>query len=251
MSAPSSSGAGAGKGGAATSQAVAAVGAPRADGKLDSGWALWYDKKGASKTSTQEFRQKLQKLGSFDSIEGFWRLYLHVKRPSQLENNVNLYLFRDNQLPPMWESYPRGGCWILKVKKKTLAGGPSVLGKLWQDMVLALVGEQFEEPDVVGISICIRTNEDLISVWNADNRNEEIKMRIGEKLKIILDLELSTVIEYKSHADSMRDLSSFRNTKSFVYAAAASVGLNTHQQQQGGGGGGGGGAGGASAPHHP
>jgi translation initiation factor 4E len=199
------------------------VGAPRQDGKLESSWAIWYDKKSSAKTSTAEFRQRLQKVSSFDSIEGFWKIYLYLKRPSQLENNINLYLFRDHCPAPMWESYPRGGCWILKVKKKT--SGASVLGKLWQDLLLALIGEQFEEPDVVGISISIRTNEDLITVWNADNRNEEIKMKIGERLKVILDLELSTVIEYKAHADSMRDLSSFRNTKSFVYAAAASVGL--------------------------
>lgn len=197
--------------------------AARSDTKLQCSWTIWYDKKDSKKTSTIEFRQKLQKICSFDSIESFWQIYLYLKRPSQLENNINLYLFREYAPAPMWESYPWGGCWILKVKKKTT--GASVLGKLWQDLLLGLLGEQFEEPDVVGISICIRKNEDLISVWNMDNRNDEIRMRIGQKLKTILDLELSTVIEYKAHADSMRDLSSFRNTKPFVYAAAVSSGV--------------------------
>ena len=104
----------------------------------------------------------------------------------------------------------------MKIKKKKDAGA-SVLGKMWQDMVFATVGEVFEEPDVVGISVCIRKNEDLISVWNADSRNSDIKFKIGEKMKEILDLEPNTVIEYKYHAESMQDMSTFRNAKAYVF----------------------------------
>ena len=113
-----------------------------------------------------------------------------------------------------------GGCWILKIKKKH-GGGASVLGKMWQDMILATIGECFEEPDVVGVTISIRKMHDLISVWNADNRNDEIRFRIGEKMKEILDLEPETIIEYKSHAVSMQDMSTFRNAKAYVFAAAS------------------------------
>lgn len=49
--------------------------------------------------------------------------------------------------------------------------------------MIAAVGEAFEEPTLVGLSVCIRRNEDLLSVWNADNRNEEIRFKIGERLK--------------------------------------------------------------------
>jgi translation initiation factor 4E len=116
-----------------------------------------------------------------------------------------------------------GGCWILRIKKKH-GGGASVLGKMWQDMVLATIGECFEEPDVVGITISIRKSDDLISVWNADNRNDDTKFFIGEKMKQILDLEPSTIIEYKSHAVSMQDMSTFRNAKAYVSAATPESG---------------------------
>jgi translation initiation factor 4E len=59
----------------------------------------------------------------------------------------------------------------------------------------------------------------LLSVWNADNRNDEIRFRIGEKIKHILDLEPSTVLEYKHHSVSMQDNSTFRNAKAYVFAA--------------------------------
>ena len=108
----------------------------------------------------------------------------------------------------------------MRIKKKQ-GSGASVLGKMWQDMVLATIGECFEEPDVVGITISIRKSDDLISVWNADNRNDDTKFGIGEKMKQILDLEPSTIIEYKSHAISMQDMSTFRNAKPYVFAATS------------------------------
>jgi translation initiation factor 4E len=95
---------------------------------------------------------------------------------------------------------------------------------MWHDLVLSAIGEVFEEPDVVGISVCIRKQEDLISVWNADNRNDEIRFRIGEKMKEILDLEPATIIEYKHHAVSMQDMSTFRNAKAYVFAASSDSG---------------------------
>mmetsp|Transcript_3605 Transcript_3605/g.5593 ORF Transcript_3605/g.5593 Transcript_3605/m.5593 type:complete len:237 (-) Transcript_3605:165-875(-) len=188
---------------------------------LQTDWAFWYDKKQNKKVAgASEYRASLVKLGSFNTVESFWKLYLYLKRPSVLDVNVNLYLFRDGpDIAPMWECFPKGGCWILKVKKK-LDTGASVLGKMWHDMVLSTIGELFEEPDVVGISVHIRSREDLISVWNKDNTNDDVRFHIGEKMKQILDLEPSTMIEYKHHATSMRDMSSFRNAKGYVFAPA-------------------------------
>ena len=93
------------------------------DHPLNSAWSFWYDKKQSRKTGTVEFRSGLHKLGTFDTLEGFWKLYCYLKRPSALDLNVNLYLFRDGaQIAPMWEAFPGGGCWILKVKKKKDTG---------------------------------------------------------------------------------------------------------------------------------
>lgn len=66
------------------------------DHPLQSAWSFWYDKKQSKrKDSPSEFREQLQKVASFDSVEGFWKIYCYLKRPSALDINVNLYLFRD------------------------------------------------------------------------------------------------------------------------------------------------------------
>ena len=99
------------------------------------------------------YSDQLKQLGAFSTVEDFWRHYVHMKRPSQLPVDTNVYLFRDGCFPSwevrLWswhfvsvgarpssrgfwcsQSYPAGGCWILKVKKNV-----GVIGKLWQDLV--------------------------------------------------------------------------------------------------------------------
>ncbi|CAN0273203.1 unnamed protein product, partial [Phaeothamnion confervicola] len=131
---------------------------------------LRYDKKLAKGAPMDEYVSTLSKVATFSTVEGFWRTYIHLKRPSSgMENNLNLYLFRDGPgHVPAWESYPNGGCWFLKVRKHG-QGNPAVMGKLWQDLVLATVGEVFETPAVVGIGIATRQQNDLLSVWNDEN----------------------------------------------------------------------------------
>ncbi|RHY73014.1 hypothetical protein DYB38_012917 [Aphanomyces astaci] len=137
-------------------------------------------------------------------------------RPSQLVKDTNLYLFRDQlNCAPMWEAFPNGGCWILKIKKKA-----NVLGKMWQDLLFAVIGEAFETLNVVGIAMALRSKEDMISVWNADNADDNVRFAIGEKLKEILMLDSNTLIEYKFHSNSIRDMSTFRNAKPYVFAAS-------------------------------
>ncbi|KAG5179292.1 putative eukaryotic initiation factor 4E [Tribonema minus] len=209
---------------AAAGTVAAAPAAPQH--KLQTSWCFWYDKK-HKKGGTgdyNEYKANLHKVHTFSTVEDFWRLYTHIKRPSALENNINMYFFRDApNSSPSWESFPNGGCWILKIKKRAHSG-TSVLGKMWQDLVFAAIGECFEEPTVVGVGMAVRSKEDLLSVWNSDNSgNDAVRFAIGEKLKAILDLEPSTMIEYKHFASSMEDMSTYRHAKPYVFAAAQAV----------------------------
>lgn len=111
----------------------------------------------------RDYKSNLTRLGTFDTVEDFWNYYCYLRRPSSLDKDTNFYLFR-NQDYPAWETYPEGGCWILKVKKN-----PGVISKLWQDLLFAAIGEQFGTPDVVGVMMAIRSREDMVSIWNKDN----------------------------------------------------------------------------------
>ena len=94
-----------------------------AEHPLHTSWSFLYDKKIPKKTDFGTYQSNLHKLGSFDTVEEFWRHYVHVKRPSQLQRDTSLYLFRNIEgYKPMWEAFPNGGCWILKIKKGKRVG---------------------------------------------------------------------------------------------------------------------------------
>jgi hypothetical protein len=77
-----------------------------------------FDKKG--KNQAADWKENLIKLGSFNTIEGFWkcaafsdryasssdsarfRLYCFLERPQRLPKETDLYMFREEEVP-MWE----------------------------------------------------------------------------------------------------------------------------------------------------
>jgi hypothetical protein len=86
------------------------------------------------------------------------------------------------------------------------------------------VGEHFEESDVVGCVLAIRPKEDILSIWNKDNEaNPNVRFQIGEKLKSLLTLDDNSTIEYKDNQSSMRDKSSFRNARPYMFAVSKTV----------------------------
>jgi len=107
----------------------------------------------------------------------------------------------------MWESFPKGGCFIKKVKK----GEDNMLARMWEELLFATIGEFFEDPDVVGIVLSIRPKEDALSIWNQDHQNLSLRLSIGEKLKDIWELPSDLQIEYKLHSSSVKDQSTYRS----------------------------------------
>jgi len=124
---------------------------------LHSEWTFWFEKrdyrsqeeeiKGMSKT---DWESKLQKIGSFTTLEGFYAYYSHLVRPSQLPRLSSYHLFRE-QTKPTWENYPEGGHWLVTMKKA--AEDKTLLDRLWEQLMFSLLGEEFEDPDVVGIVV--------------------------------------------------------------------------------------------------
>jgi len=180
--------------------------------KLQTPWTFYVDKKLPKTADYNEFLNGLSKVGSFTTIEGFWRHYGYVLPADEVPKDHNVFLFRSN-LIPAWETFPNGGCWIVKVRKRN-----GVINRLWEELVAAVVSEQFEQPDIVGVVLSTRLKEDLLSIWNKEN-NPEVRFAIGDKLREILNLDESTQVEYKPFKSAMRDGSSYRNAKAYVYAA--------------------------------
>ncbi|CAF2705780.1 unnamed protein product [Rotaria sp. Silwood2] len=175
---------------------------------LEGRWTFWYTHRPTTFRNTAvNYDSCLKKLGTFGSIEEFWFYYDHMKFPSELPFYSDIHLFKEN-LKPMWEEEGNrlGGKWILRLKK-------GLSTRLWELLVLAVIGEQFNVgKEICGIVCSIRPQEDLISVWTKTANNQLVTQRIKETMKKVLSLPQDCPIEYKTHNDSLRDNCSYRNT---------------------------------------
>jgi translation initiation factor 4E len=69
----------------------------------------------------------------------------------------------------MWEDEQcaQGGRWMLKIPK-------SHTNKFWEDLTLALIGEQFtQEDEVLGLQLALKPVQDVLSVWIRHGKDQE------------------------------------------------------------------------------
>jgi len=199
--------------------AVKAGDYPEGEHPLETQWTFWFDRKPTHvKKDSNAYMDGLAVLGTFNTIESFYRHYAYMARPSDMPRDYNISCFRKG-FRPMWEEFPEGGCWIIRIKRKA---GSSYVNRMWENLLLAVIGEALEIPDVVGCFLSTRPKDDVLSIWNRSNENSKVRYRIGEKLKDILDLDMNALIQYKEHMSSLKDFSTYRNATNYIFAPTES-----------------------------
>ncbi|XP_038049898.1 eukaryotic translation initiation factor 4E type 2-like [Patiria miniata] len=180
--------------------------------QLQYSYSMWFSKRTpGNKASSTNYEQNIKTVGSFASVEQFWTLYTHLARPCDLTSSSDYHLFKQG-IKPMWEddANKSGGKWIVRLRK-------GLASRLWENLILAMLGEQFMVGDeICGAVVSIRFAEDIISIWNRTSSDVTISLRIRDTLRRVLNLPPNTIMEYKTHTDSIKDNSSFRNTDIFT-----------------------------------
>lgn len=137
---------------------------------LKSTWIVWY-RPPTSKYS--DYEKSTIPLASFSTVEAFWTIYSHLKRPSSLPSVSDYHVFKKG-VRPVWEDEEnkKGGKWIVRLKK-------GVSDRFWEDLLLAIVGDQFAEAgeEVCGAVLSVRSGEDVLSVWTRIDGGRNIKIR--------------------------------------------------------------------------
>ncbi|KAI8138232.1 translation initiation factor eIF 4e-like domain-containing protein [Fennellomyces sp. T-0311] len=172
-------------------------------------WVFWFMHR-LPKAKIKDYEGSMKRIAAFSSIEEFWAVYSHLRRPSDLPNISDYHLFKQG-VRPVWEDDANihGGKWIVRLKK-------GLASRYWELLVLAIIGEQFDvQGEICGAVLSIRSSEDIISVWNRTAANGRINLKIRDTIKKVLSLPQDTTMEYKTHNDSLKDNSSFCNTDVF------------------------------------
>ncbi|KAG6609244.1 eukaryotic initiation factor 4e [Phytophthora cinnamomi] len=171
-------------------------------------YSFWYIKRSTgNKAVSESYEKSIKGLGDFKTVQDFWKIYNHLVRPNDLPNTMDYHLFKTG-IKPMWEdpANRRGGKWMVRLRK-------GIASRYWEDLVLAIIGEQFDVGnEICGAVISIRYNEDIISLWNRNADNNEACYRIRDTMRKVLNLPQFVALEYKRHDTSLSDNSSFRNT---------------------------------------
>lgn len=137
---------------------------------IKSTWVVWY-RPPTSKNS--DYEKSTIALASFSTVEQFWSVYSHLKRPSALPAVSDYHIFKKG-IRPVWEDEEnkRGGKWIVRLRK-------GVADRYWEELLLAIVGDQFAEAgdEVCGAVLSVRTGEDVLNVWTRLDGGRNIRVR--------------------------------------------------------------------------
>ncbi|KAJ7576909.1 translation initiation factor eIF4e [Mycena floridula] len=196
-------------------------------------WVFWFRQQRSPGNKIISYEEGIKKISAFSSVESFWPLWTHLAPPSALQPTTDYLLFHSGVRRPVWEDPLNlsGGKWIIRLRK-------GVADRVWEDLVLAIIGDQFEScrpveegessgavagswedgsdpggyPEICGCTISVRQSEDIVSLWNKTDGDAKVRERIRDTIRKVLNLSPQTVMEYKSNNDSMQDKSSFRNS---------------------------------------
>lgn len=171
------------------------------DVELETEWSFWIDRciRGTTK---EEYEAGLKLIHSFKTVQTFWSIFNNIPDISKLPNSFSYHLMRNSPRGvrrPLWEDMEnrRGGQWKLKCKKDETS-------LVWQELLLAGIGEQFSDyvsplDDIVGLTVGKRDKEDIIQIWNLDH-TYNTSARVCERLQeLVPDVKFSTIF-YKQHA---------------------------------------------------
>lgn len=132
---------------------------------------------------------------------------------------------------PSWQddANKNGGKWIIRLRK-------GLASRCWENLILAMLGEQFMVgEEICGAVVSVRfqvslpqewrgqaqwglgteasrlltpptgaPQEDIISIWNKTASDQATTARIRDTLRRVLNLPPNTIMEYKTHTDSIK-----------------------------------------------
>lgn len=181
--------------------------------ELNSTWCFWYASR-KMKDHSIPYSDRLKKFAEFSTVEEFFKYYVYLKSASEIDRNTDISMFKINY-QPLWESCPNSGCLFIRFKKND---DPIELDLNWEKLLFSMIGEQLDEPTILGTTLSIRGRETIIELWFDYNKNEKVKTALGQKIKSILNLDKNVMIYFKDNSLSLQDKSTLKNAETYNFS---------------------------------
>ena len=110
-----------------------------------------------------------------------------------------LHFFIDG-VTPLWEdpACENGGRWTIRTPKSHTA-------KFWEDLILAMVGEQFDTPrgEVLGLVLSLKFSGDTISVWHRSANDDGITQMLKSAIEKTVDMLEGMHLEHENFKEAL------------------------------------------------
>lgn len=189
--------------------------------KLEYKWTIWYVSR-KDKDYLTPYAERIKKVASFSTLEEFFRYYMFLKSASEVTANTDIAYFKEDY-KPLWESCPDGACWFIRFRKNE---DSLLLDVMWEKLIFALIGEQFEDRGTLGAVLSRRGRETIIELWFNYKKDEEFKAYLLEKMRVLLSMDTSFYVYFKENDKAIQDKSTLKNAK--LYNLAGTTRKNTY-----------------------
>ncbi|XP_034255163.1 eukaryotic translation initiation factor 4E type 3-like isoform X1 [Thrips palmi] len=148
-------------------------------------------------SSAAEFQANLKKIYTVRSAQGFWAVYNNIPGADEIQVRYSYHLMREDRKPLWEEPYNRrGGTWRIKCQKRDTT-------KVWREMLVAAIGEQFSDAladgdEICGVTVSVRDREDLVQIWNINADLSEKSTVISRVHRLLPDVDFPAIF-YKRH----------------------------------------------------
>ncbi|KAJ1882315.1 hypothetical protein LPJ66_011173, partial [Kickxella alabastrina] len=103
---------------------------------LQFAWTFWFMHRPPGQ-KIDDYEAAMIRIATFASVESFWAVYSHMKRPDKIPTITDYHMFRSG-VRPVWEDSTNmhGGKWMIRLKK-------GLSPRLWEKLAMAVVGDVF------------------------------------------------------------------------------------------------------------
>ena len=110
--------------------------------KLRSKFSFWYrfsedlyQTQAKQPIDKKEYENQVKKIAEFETIEDFWAIFQHLRKPDSCKPGIEFQMFKD-PVKPMWEdeNNKNGGKITIKLRKDFTT-------IIWEEMIFALIGD--------------------------------------------------------------------------------------------------------------
>ena len=137
-----------------------------------------------------EYKDQVKKIAEFDSIEDFWAIFQHLRKPDSCKPGIEFQMLKE-PIKPIWEdeNNKNGGMISIKLRK----GFTTII---WEEIIFALIGDLLPKEikdEINGIVVTSRIEYNTLQIWikNYDIKtNKNIESCIRDLLQIPREVNL-------------------------------------------------------------